>query len=201
MSRKGDRMRNAIKVVKRLVSEMESYIYCNNYDKVNQLADEILIATRMIKEQCDNTIRFGNENERGRIKEYPGFSLISTLPFLYKPTEIKNYYDGDYLEKFSERRTDDLKRAGALELHNKFWMSNNVESGNIFGSVPLELIDKDAVSTLLSYGWEQVDVSIYEISESINTRELDKFCSGAFNHYIIATEMRNGTKLVLDFNI
>lgn len=201
MSRKGDSMRNTIKAIKRLVSEMESYIYCNNYDKVNQLADELFNASKIIKEQCANTIRFGNNTERGRSVEYPGFSLISTLPFLYKPTEIRNYYDGDYLEKFNERRTDDLKRAGALELHNKFWMSNNVEGGNIFGSIPLELIDKDSAKALLSYGWKQADVTIYEIDETISLRELDRICSGVFNHYIIATEMRNSTKLVLDFNI
>ncbi len=194
-------MRNIIKSVKRLVSEMESYIYCNNYDKVNQLADELLSATKMIKEQCVNNDRFGNNAEKGTSKQYPGFTLISTLPFLYKPLEVKNYYDGDYLEKFSERRTEDLKRAGVLELHNKFWMSNNVESGNIFGSIPMELIDKEPSRTLRSYGWEQADVQIYEISEGIGSRELDRFCSGTFNHYIIATEMRNGTKLVLNFNM
>lgn len=194
-------MRNTIKAIKKLVSEMESYIYCNNYNKVNQLADELLNATKMIKEQCANIDRFGNDTNRGIVKEYPGFSLISTLPFLYKPIEVKNYYDGDYLEKFGERRTDDLKRAGVLELHNRFWMSNNVEGGNVFGSIPLELIKKDAARTLLSYGWEQAEVSIYEIGEGISSKDLDRFCSGAFNYYIIATEMRNGEKLVLDFNI
>ncbi|WIV10450.1 hypothetical protein [Proteiniborus sp. MB09-C3] len=195
-------MRNTIKVVKRLVSEMESYIYCNNCNKVNQLADELLKATNMIKEQCANTNKYGNNyTNKVTFNEYPGFSLISTLPFLYKPIEVKNYYDGDYLEKFSGRRTDDLKRAGALELHNKFWMSNNVEGGNIFGSVPLELIRKDSAKTLLSYGWKKADVSIYEIEEGISLRELDRICSINFKNYIIATEMRNSTKLVLNFDI
>ncbi|MFA5523279.1 MAG: hypothetical protein WDA24_02875 [Tissierellales bacterium] len=194
-------MRDTIKALKRLVSEMESYIYCNNCQKVNQLADELLNTTKIIKEQCANINRFGNDTNSGHNKEFPGFSLISTIPFLYKPIEIKNYYDGDYLERFGERRTDDLKRAGVLELHNKFWMSNNVESGNIFGSIPLELINPDAVSTLTSYGWEKAEVSIYEIGEDISSKELDRFCTEAFSYYIIATEMRNREKLLLDFNI
>ncbi|WP_352418904.1 hypothetical protein [Proteiniborus sp.] len=193
-------MRNTIKIVKRLVSEMESYIYCNNYDKVNQLADELLNLTKMIKEQSTNIDKYGNNRINKASNDYPGFTLISTLPFLYKPIEVKNYYDGDYLEKFGERRTDDLKSAKVLELHNKFWMSNNVEGGNIFGSIPLELIKKDSANKLLSYGWKETDVSIYEIEE-INLKELDRFCSRTFRHYIIATEMRNNTKLVLKFDI
>jgi len=195
-------MRNTIKSVKKLVSEMESYIYCNNYNKVNELADELLNAAKLIKEQCKNASIYENKRIKEFVhKEYPGFSLISTLPFLYKPIEVKNYYDGDYLEKFSERRTDDLKRAGVLELHNKFWMSNNVECGNVFGSIPFELINEEAASILLSYGWEKADVSIYEVAEDISQKELDRFCSLTFDYYIIATEMRNGTRLVLNFHI
>lgn len=192
-------MRDTIKTVKRLVSEMESYIYCNNYNKVNQLADELLNMTKKIKEQCANIDSYGN-NINKAANDYPGFTLISTLPFLYKPIEVKNYYEGDYLEKFGEKRTEDLKSAKALELHNRFWMSNNVESGNVFGSVPLELISKDSANALLSYGWEKTEVSIYE-TEEVNLKELDRFCSRTFRRYIIATEMRNNTKLILKYSI
>lgn len=195
-------MRNTIKLVKKLVSEMESYIYCGNYNKVNELADELFDAAKLIKEQCKTASSQGKKGIKELVnKEYPGFSLISTLPFLYKPIEVKNYYDGDYLEKFNVRRTDDLKRAGVLDLHNKFWMSNNVECGNVFGSIPLELINEESANVLLSYGWKRADVSIYEVVEDINQKELDRICSLTFNYYIIATEMRNSTKLVLNFHI
>lgn len=193
-------MRNTIKTIKRLVSEMESYVYCDNYRKVNQLADELLNLTNTIKEQCTNPRRTGSNDIIGTPNEYPGFTLISNLPFLYKPIEVRNYYDGDYLEKFGARRTDDLKRADALDLHNKFWMSNNVESGNVFGSIPLELISKDSANALSSSGWKKANVSIYEIEDSISLKELDRFCLMAFDNYIIATEMRNNTRLVLKYD-
>lgn len=194
-------MKNSIKAVKRLVSEMESYVYCDNYDKVNELANELFNATKIIKEKCDKAGNSQNNDFRSIVNEYPGFSLISTLPFLYKPILVKNYYDGDYLERFSRRRTEDLKGAKVLDLHNKFWMSNNVESGNVFGSIPLELISKESANALLSSGWKKTDVSIFEIEEGINFKELDRFCSKTFEYYIVATEMRNNTKLVLNYDI
>lgn len=190
-------MRNTIKTLKRLVSEMESYVYCSNYDKVNQLANELLNLTKIIKEQSST---YGNDNNK-TINDYPGFTSISTLSFLYKPIEVKNYFDGNYLERFGERRTEDLKDAKALELHNKFWMSNSVESGNVFGSIPLELISKDTANILRSRGWETSEVTIYEVEEEMSQKELDEFCDRIFSHYIIATEMRNKTKLVLKYDI
>ena len=192
-------MRNTILAIKRLVSEMESYVYCDNYDRVNQLANELLDMTNMIKKQCTNSNGFHDYMDT--VEEYPGFMYISTLPFLYKPILVKNYYDGDYLEIFNQKRTDELKRAKVLELHNRFWTSNNVEGGNVFGSIPLELISKESADILYSCGWEKVDVSIYEIEAEMNFKELDRFCSSNFRHYIIAMEMKNKTKLVLNYNI
>lgn len=192
-------MQNTILAIKRLVSQMESYVYCDNYDKVNQLAKELLDMTNTIINQCANIDN--PQAYRNPVEEYSGFTFISTLSFLYKPILVKNYYDGDYLEVFNQKRTDELKRAKALELHNKFWISNNVEGGNVFGSIPLELIKKESADVLYACGWEKAEVSIYEVEDEMDLKSLDKFCSRTFEHYIIAMEMKNGTKLVLHYNI
>lgn len=192
-------MKDAIRITKRLVSEMESYIYCDNYSKISQLTDELIDILSQIKAQCNNAGKLAKNNKENAI--YPGFKLISTLQFLYKPILVKNYYEGDYLEKFGMRREEELKRANVFELHNKFWTSNNVEGGNVFGSIPLDLISREAAQKLSSFGWKETEVSVYEIGKEIDIRELDEFCSKTFSHYIIATEMRNNTILVLKYNI
>jgi len=51
---------------------------------------------------------------------------ISTETFLYKPITVKNYYEGDYLERFGELRTSDLQSCKLLEKHNQFWKAYEV---------------------------------------------------------------------------
>ena len=190
-------MNESVKKLKRLVSELESYAYCDNSKKVFQLSDEIITTASLIKKEFNG----GNFEACFNGEEYEELEKISSIPFIYKPVTVRNYYEGDYLEKFSEQRTDDLKRTGILELHDKFWTSNSVERGNIFGSIPIELIPKDAASKLLDLGWEYADVTIYEVIQEMKLTKLIDFCDKNFKHYIIATEMRNNSRLVLHFNV
>ncbi len=189
-------MNESIKKLKRLISELESYAYCDNSKKVCQLSEEIITIATTVKEE------FSNANSKLHTNYMASYlDKISCLPFVYKPVTVKNYYEGNYLERFSEQRTDELKRAGVLELHDKFWTSNNVERGNVFGSIPAELISKESVSKLLDMGWEHADVTIYEVTKQMKLNELIEICNKSFNYYIIATEMRNNCKLILHFEI
>ncbi|MGF7056575.1 hypothetical protein [Brassicibacter mesophilus] len=190
-------MNESVRRLKRLVSELESYAYCENSKKVIQLSDEIVTIAASIKKE------FNSKKSKTSFydNEYSELEKISSLPFIFKPVTVRNYYEGNYLEKFSEQRTDELKRTGILDLHDKFWTSNNVERGNIFGSIPIELIPKDAVSKLLGMGWEHADVTIYEVVKQMKLTQLINLCDKNFKHYIIATEMRNNSRLVLHFDL
>lgn len=182
-------MNDLIRKLKRLVSELESYDYCNNSNKVNQIADEIVTTATIIKKSTH------------KIDFSPGLEKISIIPFIYKPITVRNYYEGDYLERFSSQRTNDLKNANVLELHNKFWTSNNVERGNIFGSLPTELIPKDSVTKLLNMGWELADATVYEVDKTMSLSEVFEICNNNFPYYIITSEKKDNYLIVLQFNI
>jgi len=182
-------MNDLIRKLKRLVSELESYDYCNNLSKVEEIAGEIAATASMIQ----------NDNHNMNITS--DFKKISKLQFIYKPVTVINYYDGDYLERFSEQRTRELKSANVLELHDKFWTSNNVERGNIFGSIPTELIPKNSVDELLYMGWELTDVIVYEVDNNMDLSDIAELCTIKFKYYIVATEKRDNSILVLHYDI
>ncbi|WP_066504851.1 hypothetical protein [Abyssisolibacter fermentans] len=129
------------------------------------------------------------------------FEHTSSMDFLYKPTTIENYYEGNYLEMFSERRTSELKDCQALHIHNKFWTANSVIYGNIFGSIPKDLISKDSINKLLTYGWKSVVVYVFEIKKDLEYHELYDICKKNFEKYLIVNETKNNTKLVLVFKV
>lgn len=189
-------MKELIKEMKKVVSQMESYAYCDNYEKVKELTEYITSLTSEIQ----TYLQQGN-NKETKSKTYYGLETISTIDFLYKPVMQRDYYEGDYLERFSEERTKQLKGANILELHDKFWTSNNVEKGNIFGSIPYDLIPKESADKLEAWGWKKTKVTVYEVEENITMRELDRTCSSFFKHYLIAMEMRNNSVIILEYDI
>ncbi|SNS18526.1 hypothetical protein SAMN05446037_1005167 [Anaerovirgula multivorans] len=130
---------------------------------------------------------------------------ISEEVFLCKPVMVKNYYEGDYLERFSEIRTSDLKTCGALEIHNKFWTAHEVFGGNIFASIPLELINDTHASKLQRLNWDKVQVDIYEIESGIESKasrgEIINTVEGMFNHYILVREVYGNVFMILHYKI
>jgi len=190
-------VKESIRELRRLASELESYIYCDNSEKTLELTDQIINMATAIKRKLNKE----DIIKEDRDEKITGFKLISTVTFLYKPVTVKNYFDGDYLERFSEERTNELMKAGVLELHDKFWTSNNVERGNIFGSIPEDLIPKDSMEKLLSYGWKNTEVSVYETEKEIKLTELIKHCDSKLKNYLVTTEMKNRELLVLHYKI
>jgi len=125
---------------------------------------------------------------------------INTLPFIYKPIMRKNYFEGTYLEKFSEARTKELKEAGALDIHNEFWKNHQPIKGNIFGSVPKELLDERSVQSLFKSQWKEVMVDIYDIFD-VDLENLIKYCDKNVEYYILINEKSTSSNLLLVYNI
>lgn len=125
------------------------------------------------------------------------FDRINVIDFVYKPIYKKDYFEGDYIIRFAEERTQDLKLANALDVHNKFWIQHKTLTGSIFGSVPMELLDKDAISTLFNRGWIDTKVEIYEILNSDDVKEITDVCKAKFDKYILVKEELTNAYLVL----
>jgi len=128
--------------------------------------------------------------------------IINTIRFLYKPIKRRNYYEGDYLLEFAEERTRELKEAGAIEVHNSFWTEHKSIKGNVFGSVPKELLKEKAINSLAKNGWLETSVNILEIkNRDIDIKEFTNYCEKAFNHFILIQEKTTRAYLVLQYKI
>lgn len=125
------------------------------------------------------------------------FDKINVIDFVYKPIYKKDYFEGDYIIRFSEERTIDLKMAEALDVHNKFWIQHKTITGSIFGSVPMELLKQESVSTLFARGWIDTKVEIYEILNSDDIKEITDVCKAKFDKYILVKEELTNAFLVL----
>lgn len=126
---------------------------------------------------------------------------INELTFLYKPMEKKNYLEGDYLERFSSQRDSDLQKSNAMKIHNTFWKANSVEHGNIFGSVPIDLIDENAATKLLYSGWRIAEVYIYDVKSEMDLWELNDRCLKQFENFLIVREKKDGYTLIFEYKI
>lgn len=127
---------------------------------------------------------------------------ISRETFLYKPVMTKNYYEGDYLERFGEIRTSDLKSCRLLEVHNQFWQAYEVQKGNIFASVPKELASPDQIYKLESLGWDTVEVDVYEVKKlNLSKSEFAKYIQNTFKYNIVVLEVYSGSRMILSYDL
>lgn len=128
--------------------------------------------------------------------------LINELQFLYKPTERINVFEGNYLEKFAEERTDQLMKSRSINQHNEFWKMHQTVRGNVYGSVPMELITGESVDTLKRFGWKGVSVRIYDFGVlNVEVDELITYIEEAYEYYILLFEEETNTHLVLEYEI
>lgn len=129
------------------------------------------------------------------------YKEINELDFLVKPTCIDNVYEGNYIEHFCEERTEQLKHARAFECHNEFWLQHQTVHGNIFGSVPVELMPDDTAEALEKQGWIRVKVHILDFGRVKEKQAIIDYCDKFFSHYIIIVEKTTGMYLVLQYHI
>ncbi len=186
-------MKNDIYNIQKRIDELKKAFEFGNKKHVQQLLDEIILFCNRMKENIKGTpkILCGIDVER-----------INQIIFLYKPVLKKDYYEGSYLEEFARQRTYELQNTRSLDIHNQFWKSHEVIKGNVFGSLPMELIRYDSIKKLKKYGWKEAMVDILEIKERKCThRELAEYCEEQYGHFIIVNEKSTGSELILHYHI
>lgn len=190
-----------------LVSLEDAVSYCNiekfNTDilKIEELVEDLkseFYEENSAKIELENAKKLVVKEEFKRVEA----DILNTLSFIYKPVEIANVYDGNYLEKFSEKRTDELSKAYAINNHNEFWKQHSTINGNVYGSVPCELIKQSSIDMLIDFGWKPVEVDIVDFNNVIpDLNELTKYCEKAYKYFIIINEQNTNEPLVLHYKI
>ncbi len=156
---------------------------------------------QMIRELCSDLKLVTQSRETETRKDVP-YQVINTIPFLMKPVMRENLFEGNYLETFSEERTEQLMRSGAINNHNEFWKQHDTIRGNVYGSVPVELIAPEAAAALSSCGWETVEVDILDFGRKrVDIRLATEFCQKNFDYYILVKETSTDMVLALVFNM
>lgn len=130
-------------------------------------------------------------------KEY---KTINTLEFLFKPMFFNDALEGREIEFYCKERTEELLESGAIESHNSFWQSHDIIFGNVYGSLPTELLTKEQVAKLIRYGWKKTTVDIIEPSQSLDENAVRKLAEMKYRHYIILREIETKSALILRYN-
>lgn len=173
----------------------------NNPKREVEIIEKLIENLSQYKQEVIKTSHLKGQPE-GKLS-YPGLKVdkISDEVFLYKPVTTKNYYDDDYLEKFSEIRTSDLSYSNVLEIHNKFWGAHEILSGNIFATIPLELIDSTQCKKLQKLNWELINADIYEVlvDSSMSKLALLNAIEKMFDHYLLIREVSGNILMVIQF--
>ncbi len=184
-------MESNLQALKHYIYELEYAVSIDDYERAKNVA-------RMIKSSVSNI-----ENEINNVTDCATgvyYKHINTIEFLYKPIDVADPYQGDYLEKFAKSRTFDLTKAGAKEGHDKFWLQHSVLNANVFGLVPIPLIPDSAVKELIRMGWVKVDVDVLDFGQDASDiKNIYSFCEQSFENYIALKEEETDSTVVLMF--
>ncbi len=128
---------------------------------------------------------------------------INKIPFLIKPIQnkgVNDIFEGSYLERFCDRRTEDLMSAACINQHNAFWNQHTTINGNVYASVPLELLTSRSVEILKKLQWNAVDVDIYDFPKNArDAMKMTQVCKNEFENFILVLEHSTNDYLVLVF--
>lgn len=187
--------------IKRIVRDLEKN---QPHDSKIKLLDELSRSAMIYKDHLINMKKsdsMSNNINNLDIKT----EKISEETFLYKAVMVKNYYEGDYLERFSMIRTSDLKSSNTFNVHNRFWQAHEVLGGNIFASLPLALIDNTQSTALQRLNWDPVKVDVYEISIAKQPKstkgEIINAVAKIFDHYLLVKEVYGNIFMVLHYKL
>lgn len=175
---------------------------------IKEDAEEVDMFVRMIKNiatQVKNEFWAEFVNEEGIViqpvqNKARDYKIINTLEFLYKPMYFQNIYEGNEIEYFSKDRTEELVESGAIEVHNTFWQTHDIIYGNVYGSVPLELVGKDGVGKLLKCGWKKASVDVIEFNRELGVAKIREISEKKYRHYILLKEIETESILLLRYN-
>lgn len=171
-------------------------------------AEEVDMFVRMIKNiatQVKNEFWAEFVNEEGIViqpvqNKARDYKIINTIEFLYKPMYFQNIYEGNEIEYFSKDRTEELVESGAIEVHNDFWQTHEIIYGNVYGSVPLELVGKEGVGKLLKCGWKKATVDVVEFNRELGVTKIREISEKKYRHYILLKEIETESILLLRYN-
>jgi hypothetical protein len=133
-------------------------------------------------------------------KHNSDFNIINSLEFLYKPMHFINVYEGNEIEYYSRERTEELMESGAIDAHNDFWQHHETVYGNVYGSLPVELVNREAAGKLTRYGWKKTVVDIIEFKNECDEMAIREIAERKYRHYIIIREKETQGILVLRYN-
>jgi hypothetical protein len=171
-----------------------------NVESFDKVINNIRVALYDLKKEFEDGIKV--KYETTQVVNCSNSNIINTLQFLYKPMDEVTYYRDEYIERFGEKRTEELMKSMAINQHNEFWKIHETVNGNVYGSVPIELINEESVSKLLNYNWKIVDVNIREFPcDDKSTKEMVDYCNSNFENYIIVVEKETKTYLILEYLI
>jgi hypothetical protein len=93
-------------------------------------------------------------------------------------------------------------KSRSINQHNEFWKIHQTVRGNVYGSVPTELIADESKETLRRFGWKDVSVKIHDFGVlNIDVDELINYIEENFEFYILLFEEETNTHLVLEYEI
>lgn len=128
------------------------------------------------------------------------FSTINSIQFMYKPMYFANVYESNDIEYYVKERTEELIESASIDAHNDFWQSHEIVYGNVYGSMPYELLDDRGVEKLKRCGWRKVMVDVLEVKQVKSDFEVRKLAENHFRHYIIIKEKETKSLLILRYN-
>lgn len=128
------------------------------------------------------------------------YRTINTLEFLYKPMFFNDALEGREIEFYCKERSEELVESGAIDSHNEFWQSHEIIFGNVYGSLPTELLSKEQIAKLIRYGWKKTNVDIVEPSKSLSENEVRRLAEIKYRHYILLREKETQCALILRYN-
>ncbi|MGM0378554.1 MAG: hypothetical protein ACQEQE_02305 [Bacillota bacterium] len=190
-------MKKNIYKLKNLIYDLEYYIDIKNDKEVLESINEMQEICSKIKKNYMNGIEIDYS------KSQPlDYEIINVLDFIYIPFEYKLEDDDIYIEKFFNKRTSDLKNTNTLNPHNEFWSKHETIAGNVYGSIPMELISKKQIESLKNIGWKKVKVEIVDLkNKDLCVKNIKKFCQKNFYRYIIIKEKETSAFLVLNYKM
>lgn len=187
--------------LKEAVKRFEKSIHAYKDDDVEKYSQLIANIAEQIKSEY-----WQKYVEKDQIQILPKYShdavfkRINEIKFLYKPMFLVDIYEGNEIEFYVKERTEELMESASLDSHNEFWQDHQSIYGNVYGSVPKELLSEHSIIKLKKCGWHEVNVDIFEMNADLTGKALRAYVEKQFRHYVIVKEMATETILVLRYH-
>ncbi|BEP28946.1 hypothetical protein [Helicovermis profundi] len=192
-------MQNKIYEMRKILFLLEqSILYCETdkfYKEIGKMETVIDDLKESFAKETNCSVEFKEVKNINK-------KILNTIEFVYKPITVLNVFEGNYLENFSNERTEQLSIARAINNHNEFWKQHTTIHGNIYGSVPIELISSESLEILYKLGWKKIKTNIIEIRGSKDSsQDIVDYCDKYLDYYIIVLEESTKTRLILEYLI